>query len=321
MKKTILSSLVLVLLITLLDTKASFPQTILLYKNSFESPLSTPAPNCGPDLDATFVNTLWGGTGLGTGGGGLFQQEFTVETILIHGPNLQYSDPSNLGGNYCLSMLSVTQNDRAALTLNSQMLPYANVSFLLSPIDLAGCGGPFGLDTAVMHLSVYDSPGGTFSFSLPGTLLDEDTLESGVPGATPYTFNWAECATSFDISASFDGNITIVFDLLQSGYAAFDSIEIFSSSSTSSVSEHDGLNSAFVFPNPFTNEIIISTKNQVSSTKTTEIILFDVMGKEILRETISKGETKINTEKLLSGFYLLNYLNGNKTTNFKLTKF
>ena len=320
MKKTILPSLILVLLIILLDTKASFPQTILLYKNTFEAPLSTPSPNCGPDLDATLVNSLWGGTGLGTGGGGLFQQEFTVETILINGPGLQYSDPSNLGGNYCLSMLSVTQNDRAALTLNSQMLPYANVSFLLSPIDLASCGGPFGVDTAIMHLSVYDSPGGTFSFSSPGTLLDEDTLIGGAPGATPFTFNWTVCVTSFDISSSVDGNITIVFDLLQSGYAAFDSIEIFSSSSASSISEHDGINSAFVFPNPFTNEIIVGDRNQASSAKAKEIILYDVMGKEILRQKISKGETKINTEKLLSGFYFLNNRIGNKAKSFKLMK-
>ncbi len=321
MEKTILPSIVLVLFITLMGTTAGFSQTILLYENSFESPLSAPAPNCGPDLDATLVNTLWGGTGLGTGGGGLFQQLWTVETILVNGPDLQYTDPEDLGGNYCLSMLSVVQDDRVALTLNSQMLPYANVSFLLSPIDLAGCGGPFGLDTAEVHVSVYDTPGGNFSFSLPGTLLDEDTLAGGAPGATAYTFNWAECATSFDISASVDGYITIVFDLLQSEYAAFDNIEISSSIDPISVSEHDRLNSVLVFPNPFTSEIIISTANRESGVGTTEIILFDMMGNEVLREPISKGETNINTEKLLSGFYFLHYLDGTKMTNFKLMKF
>ena len=42
-------------------------------------------------------------------------------------------------------------------------------------------------------------------------------------------------------------------------------------------------------------------------------MLFDVLGKEILRQKTFSSETKINTEKLLPGFYLLNYKEGNKT--------
>jgi len=204
-------------------------QTVILYQNTFDSPLSTPTANCGPDVSITLVNTLWGGTGLGTGGGGLFMQQFTVETILINGTDNQYTDPLVTGGDYCLGMYSSNQNDKLALTLNSQMLPFINLSFLMSPIDLAGCTGPFGPETSVMGLTVYDSPGGTFSFPPSNTILDTDTIMGGSPGSTPYTFNWSNNSTSFDINNSIDGNITIVFDLIEGVYAAIDNIVVTSS--------------------------------------------------------------------------------------------
>jgi hypothetical protein len=316
MKKALLPALLFVVMVFLSSSKIGFAQSVLLYKNSFESPLITPSANCGPDIDATLVNTIWGGTGLGTGGGGLFQQQNTVETVLINGPDLQYTDLLGLGGNYCLSMLSSLQNDKAALTLNSQMLPYANISFLMSPIDLAACGGPFGLDTAIMRITVYDSPGGTFSFSSPGTMLDEDTIVGSEPGLTPFTFNWLECSTSLGISSSVDGNITIVFDLLRGGYAAMDSIEINSSVSSSLVEEQDNLKSLIVYPNPFINEILMN-----GTTAKGEMILFDESGKEIMRHKTFNIETKIKTESVLNGLYFLKYNNGKRTTNFKLMKF
>jgi hypothetical protein len=75
------------------------------------------------------------------------------------------------------------------------------------------------------------------------------------------------------------------------------------------------------FPNPFSNEIIISRESGVRSSETGEIILFDITGKEILRQNIFGDETKINTEKLLPGFYLLNYIDENRIANSKLLKF
>ena len=298
-----------------MNSKTGVAQTVLLYKNSFESPLTPPEATCGPDLDATFVNTLWGGTGLGTGGGGLFQQINTVETILIHGPYLQYTDASGMGGNYCLSMLSVAEDDKAALTLNSEMLPFANVTFLMSSIDIAGCGGPFGVDTAVMRMTVYDSPGGAFDFYTPGTILDETTLTGGAPDVNSYFFNWILCTTSLDISGSVDGNITIVFDLLESGYAAIDSIEISSSITAISVEEEDELIYTLVSPNPFSDEIMISGTAAMG-----EIILFDIAGKEIIRQKSFENVTKIDVKNLLPGIYMLNYLEENKASGFKLIK-
>ncbi|MFI5173190.1 MAG: T9SS type A sorting domain-containing protein [Chitinophagales bacterium] len=300
----------------ILNAQTGTTQTVLLYKNSFESPLIPPAANCGPDLDATLVNTLWGGTGLGTGGGGQFQQINTVETILIHGPYLQYTDASGLGGNYCLSMLSAFEDDKAALTLNSEMLPFANITFLLSAIDIAGCGGPFGLDTPVMRMTVYDSPGGTFDFYIPGTMLDETIITGGPPNANSYSFNWILCTTSLDISESVDGNITIVFDLLESGYAAIDSIEISSSITAIAVEDEGELKYTLLSPNPFSDEIVISGTAAMG-----EIILFDIAGKEIIRQKSFENLTEIDVKDLLPGIYMMNYLEENAISGFKLIKF
>lgn len=61
-------------------------QTVLIYQNSFVTPLTTPVnASCQQDFSATPVNTLWQGTGTGTFSGA-FQQSNTVETLLINGP-------------------------------------------------------------------------------------------------------------------------------------------------------------------------------------------------------------------------------------------
>lgn len=76
------------------------------------------------------------------------------------------------------------------------------------------------------------------------------------------------------------------------------------------------------YPNPFTNEIKIkinSTGNY--SNLKGYIILFDVTGKEIYRQTLSDDETIVNTERISPGFYLLTYINGNQSANGKLVKF
>jgi hypothetical protein len=196
---------------------------VLLYANNFENPVTTPTPNCGPDLDATLVNTLWGGTGQGTGGGGTFRQLWTVETMLIKGPNGQYEDPSGKGGNYCLSMLSAVQDDRLALVLNTQNLKYVNLSFDFSGIDLAGCGGPFGVDTPIMSIKMYKLTDPQFNFGNPGELLDEADLKG--TEAESFTFNWQRVQASL-IAGEENDLIALVFDLVQSGYAAFDNIRI-----------------------------------------------------------------------------------------------
>ncbi len=201
-------------------------QTIQLFYNDFSMPLSTPFPNCGPDLSVTPVNTIWQGTGSGTGGGGSWEQVWTVETVLINGPDSVYTDSSGLGGDYCLGMLSAFQDDRVALTLFSDTLPFVNLYMDVSAIDLVACGGPFGTAAPSFHIMVFDSPGGVFNINNPGVPLDEDTVYGGPPASDPYHFAWTQVQVGLDVSGSTDGNVSVMWDLLSSGYAAFDNVLI-----------------------------------------------------------------------------------------------
>ncbi len=71
-----------------------------------------------------------------------------------------------------------------------------------------------------------------------------------------------------------------------------------------------------VFPNPFSNELIISGTKQKGI-----VIVVDVTGKEIIQQKGLDGDTKINTQNLTSGFYFINYMEENNSAKFKLVKF
>lgn len=220
----------LTILATLLlayGTTRATGQEILLYANQFTTP-NLPIENafCGTDLDLTPVNDHWAGTGTGTGGGGAWAQTFTVETILINGSGNIYTDPEGVGGDFCLGMLSTAENDLAALTLYRDDIPYVNLFMDISPAEVSGCGGPFGTDIPRFRIVAYDSPGGVFSINTPGALLDADTLTGVAPAADPFELHWVTVATSLDVSGSTDGYVTILLDLIQSGYAVFDNIQI-----------------------------------------------------------------------------------------------
>ncbi len=200
--------------------------SVILYENHFEFPNIVPTQNCAPDFDATPVNTLWSGTGSGTGGGGLFAQQFTVETILINGPSNQYNDPGNIGSNYSIGMLSTLNDDRIALTLNSQSYPFINITFDLSAIAINGCGFGGALATPVMNIKLYDTPSGTFDFNNPGTLLDNKMVTGIAPNDNPFTFNWARLGTALNNGNTTNGLITVVMDLLDGNYSSFDNLKI-----------------------------------------------------------------------------------------------
>lgn len=168
-------------------------QTIQLFVNDFSSPVSTPSGNCGPDLCITPVNSLWQGTGTGTGGGGTWKQVYTVETLLINGSGDIYTDSTGQGGDYCLGMLSTYQNDKVALTLFSDTLPYVNLYMDVSAIDLVACSGPFGTAVPSFRVSVHDSPNGVFNINNPGPPLDVDTIHGGIPSAIRTTSGGPPC--------------------------------------------------------------------------------------------------------------------------------
>lgn len=193
--------------------------SIALYENDFEHPNTPITINCGNSLDGRGINFLYGSTDF------TFTQTFTVEAVSTHDAQGLYSDPSGIGGNYAIGMLSTAENDMLGLTFQLQGKNNLNVGFDLSSIDVNGCGGPFGTTTPVMQLSLYDTPTGAFNFAAPGILLARTSV-TGVPSPSGFTFAWAHRAVSLDATAASTGRVTLVFDLLQSGYAAFDNLSI-----------------------------------------------------------------------------------------------
>jgi hypothetical protein len=196
-------------------------QTIVLYENDFETPNVSVVQTCGFALDQRGINFLYGSPQ------GIFQQQFTVETVLINftiDGHPFYSDPSGVGGNYALGMLANVQPDLLALTFDSQGRSFINIGMDVSSIDVQGCGGPFGIADPRFRVTLVDSPGGAFAFGA-GTILDVAEL-TGAVAPSPFTFAWSNHVIALDTSGSVDGLVTIVWDLLQSGYGAFDNLII-----------------------------------------------------------------------------------------------
>ena len=204
-------------------------QTVVLYSNDFESPNVSSFRTCGNSLDARGINFLHGEPGF------VYHQQNTVEGLLINDPFGLYSNPQGLGGQYAIGMLSTVQNDKLSLTFDSQGRDFLNVGMLLTSIDVSGCGGPFGIGTPVMNLSLLDSPGCSFSFGQP--VLDTATITGGL-GPDQWTFNWQFGSVGLDTTGSTDGCVSIVMDLSGSGYGAFDNLSI-TAADTSGVVDED----------------------------------------------------------------------------------
>ena len=113
-----------------------------------------------------------------------------------------------------------------ALTFNRQGFAFLNVGFDLSSIDVSGCGGPFGVAAPVMQVSLLDSPGGAFDFGQ--TVLDTATIP-GEAAPDQWTFHWTFGVASLDASGATDDFVSVLLDLTQSGYAAFDNLSIVAS--------------------------------------------------------------------------------------------
>lgn len=204
----------------------------VLYQNDFESPVAF-VDTTGRDVSQQQVNDLYGRPGF------LFQQVNTVETLEIHGGQAfgsGYSDPAGTGGNYALGMLSSVQDDRASLTFDVGAFRFLNLAIDISAIDLDGVGGPFGVSQPIFRISLYDSPGGSFDMFQPGTLLDQhDATGTGTPSAA--IFDWTHIVAALDATGTQDGNVTVVWDLIQSGYASFDNLLVVASDTPGDVPE------------------------------------------------------------------------------------
>jgi len=202
----------------------------LLYSNNFESPVGF-VDTTGLDVSLQPVNSLYGRPGF------LFQQRNTVETLELKGGvawGTGYQDPEGNGGSYAIGMLATAQDDWLSLTFNAGTFDFLNVGMDITAVDLAGVGGPFGVAQPIFRISLYNSPGGVFNINVPGTLLDTvDVTGTGTPHRQ--ILDWTSVIAGLDASASTDGNVSMVIDLRQSGYAAFDNLVVVASDTEGSL--------------------------------------------------------------------------------------
>jgi hypothetical protein len=206
--------------------------TVVLYDQDFESPVGY--NNDGGDVSIfRNVNEHYGNQPTGF----TYAQTFTVETLNVSGSaraggaaafGTGWSDPSGIGGDYAIGMLSSRQNDLLGLSFNVGTLPFFNFRLDVSSIDLSTFGGPFvplsGPDAIpTFRFTLFDNPSGTTTIG-GGTILAQADF-SGVASARD-TFDWREATFGFSTAGNTNGNVTLQIDLLTGGYGAFDNLRI-----------------------------------------------------------------------------------------------
>ncbi len=203
--------------------------SISLYDQNFESPNNPPGFINGfgsgyKDVSQQTVNSLYGGQPAGFS----FAQNYTVETVLLTGTQAfgtGYSDPSGIGGNYAVGMLSSVQNDLLGLSFNVGTFDFFNFTVDVSSLGLNGSGGPFTTDESAptFQFTLFDNPTGAITTG-SGTILGQATL-AGTSSAIS-VLDWTNGLFSFDTSGSTNGNVTLQIDLLTGGYAVMDNFQI-----------------------------------------------------------------------------------------------
>lgn len=137
--------------------------------------------------------------------------------------------PEGQGGNYSIVMLEVwSEDDLQSLGFDAKGKHYVNVAMDFSSIEINCPGCPqFWVEDVnpIFCISIVDDPNGEQLFPYEGTVLASTDME-GLVGPNPWTFQWEQRTVSLDVSASENGTISVIWDLVQGGYGVFDNLEI-----------------------------------------------------------------------------------------------
>jgi uncharacterized delta-60 repeat protein len=129
-----------------------------------------------------------------------------------------------------------------------------------------------------------------------------DTLTATEAGAA---YQWVDCNNGYAIipgqtAQSFIATTNGTYSVIVTESSCSDTSACFLIT-TVGVTDVGNEKAFSIYPDPFTDEIYISAKE----IRQTEVVLYDVTGKEILREKTAAKETKMNTQRVAPGFYLL----------------
>ena len=127
-------------------------------------------------------------------------------------------------------MLSDIADDKLALGFDAHDKAYVNIGMDVSSIDVnaisCGLGHPVGISNAIFLVSLIDSPDGVVR--LDGNVLDLANVSSP-EAANQWTFNWTYNIIALDARKSENGNLSVVWDLVEGGYATFDNLIVVAS--------------------------------------------------------------------------------------------
>ncbi|MBF8149347.1 endonuclease [Winogradskyella sp. F6397] len=182
-----------------------------------------------------------------------------------------------------------------------QTLNNAAITIRDGALTLPTTSGGIGSLT-VTTKRVFSGGDGTFDVNVNGTFVG--TIAYGVDEQTITIPN-----------INIENNVSVVFDN-NSGAGnrvMFDDLS-YTCYSELSIEDFD-IDSVKLFPNPVKNNLTVDLKSNVD----TNIEIFDILGKRVLKNTISKTST-LNLQALNKGIYIVKITQGNSKITRKLVK-
>ena len=207
-----------------------------------------------------------------------------------------YSDVSWTGDEGGTWTATEARTDQVINTTTTAAITVRN-GVLTLPTTSGGIGA-----LTVTTKRVFSGSDGTFNVNVNGTFVGTIAYS-----ATEQTVTLPNINTENSVSIVIDGNSgtnnRVVFDDLS--YTCYSALNV----------EDFNIASVKIHPNPVKNTLTIDLKSDVS----TSIDIFDILGKRVLKHTISKT-SNLNVQNLNSGIYIVKITQGNSTVTKKLIK-
>jgi len=172
-------------------------------------------------------------------------------------------------------------------SLSTFVNPFQTTSFILS-----GSMGTYSTDSNTLQIN-----NGSLTFVSVQALVTEfaNNLEgSANHGVAPYQFEWSTGETSQNITPSAAGDYWV---MVTDAMGCSDTSSIYSFSPSVGIAGN-GHNNVIVYPNPFTNVLMIQAVGNI------RITLLDLLGKQIAIQT-GNDEVRFYRKGLNPGVYLL----------------
>lgn len=185
---------------------------------------------------------------------------------------------------------------RTDQTLNARVITVRNGSLTL-PTTSGGIGS-----FTVTTQRVFSGGSGTFNLNVNGILFSTIAYDD-----TEQTITIPNINIEGNISVTINGNSgtsnRVMFDDLS--YTCYAGL---------SLGEYN-INSVKLHPNPVNNNLTVDLKSNID----TNIEIFDILGKQVIKASINKTST-LNLQELNTGIYIIKITQGNSTITKKLVK-